>query len=62
MNKTKTEWELGCLQILQSSGYMVYDISEHVIMCKYDIHTVLQHATHTALYHNINVFNSRTVE
>jgi len=61
-DETKTEWERGCLQILQSSDYMVYDTSEHVIMCKYDIHIVLQHTTHTALYQIINVYNSRTVE
>jgi len=41
---------------------MADDTSEHVIMCKYDIHIVLQHTTHTALYQNINVYNSRTVE
>jgi len=62
IDKTKTEWEQGCLQILQSSDYMVYDTSEQVIMCKYDIHIVLQHTTHTALYQNINVYNSKTVE
>jgi hypothetical protein len=40
---------------MQSSDYMVNDTSEHVIMCKYNIHIVLQHTTHTALYQSINV-------
>jgi hypothetical protein len=62
ITKTKTEWEQGCLHILKTSDYMVYDTSEHVIMCKYDIHIVLKHSKHRALYQNINVYNSSTVE